>query len=257
VGVFDSGVGGLSVLPALERRLPQARLVYVADSGHAPYGEREDAWLQARCLKIAEFLKSRGAQMLVMACNTATAAAAPALRARHPGLPIVGIEPGIKPAVAQSARGRVGVMATEATLRSQRYARLLSEHGAGALVQAHACTGLAMAIERANVPTIAALVEQHTLPLRDLGVDTLVLGCTHYAFARPWIEAAMGPHVAIIDTADAVASRASSLAQVLQPNPYPAQGPEFWTSGSPFELQAFAHRWLRRTIHARTLDLDD
>ena len=255
LGIFDSGVGGLSVMPALRHWLPRAKLIYLADSGHAPYGERDDAWLQARCLQLAEFLRERGAQLLVMACNTATAAAAAKLRARHPDWPIVGMEPGIKPAVARSATGRVGVMATTATLRSQRYARLLDEHGAGAQVHAQACTGLAMAIERGDAPGIQSLVDEHTRPLRDAQVDTLVLGCTHYPFARPWIEAAMGPGVEIIDTADAVARRAAHLALPMEVDGPAAGACEFWTSGEPDVLSAFAQRWLGWTLDARPISL--
>lgn len=250
VGVFDSGVGGLSVLPALRQWLPEARLLYVADSGHAPYGERDDAWLQARCLQIAEFLRRRGAQLLVMACNTATAAAAPALRQRHPDWPIVGMEPGIKPAIARSKNGRVGVMATTATLRSERYARLLALHGTGAHVQAQACTGLALAIERGDKHEIESLVAHHTRPLMDAGVDTVVLGCTHYAFARPWIAAAMGTDVAIIDTADAVARRTADLAGGLEHRGHADADEQSWTSGDPSQLQDFAQRWLGWTFKA-------
>jgi hypothetical protein len=196
----------------------------------------------------------------------------------------VGIEPGIKPAVQGSARGRVGVMATTATLRSQRYARLLADHGRGAVVVAQACTGLAMAIERGDEAAIRVLVSEHAQPLRQAQVDTVVLGCTHYPFAREWIEQAMGPGVAIIDTAQAVARRAAHLLRgesrpevhpvvrplirpVVCPGPDPTapqqgQGPgqmrapvqgEFWTSGDPAALQAFAGRWLGWTINAQRL----
>ena len=195
VGVFDSGVGGLSVLTALREHLPQARWVYVADSANAPYGERDEAWLQQRCLRLSHFLCLRGAKVLVVACNTATAATLPALRQAFPEVPIVGVEPGIKPAVLQSNSKRVGVWATGATLRSPRWAALLAEHGRGAQVYAQACNGLAWAIEQGDISAIQALVEQYTLPMRQARVDSLVLGCTHYAFARPWIEEAMGAEV--------------------------------------------------------------
>ena len=266
VGVFDSGVGGLSVLPALRRSLPTARLVYVADSGHAPYGEREDAWLLDRCHGIARFLKARGAQVMVMACNTATAAAAHPLRTLYPDWPIVGIEPGIRPAVQHSARHRVGVMATSATLRSARFERLLAAYGQDAVVVAQACTGLAMAIERGDEPQIESLVMQHTQVMREAGVDTVVMGCTHYPFARPWIERAMGPGVTLVDTADAVARRAAELAlpmaamQQTKPATQAADQPmeptpcEFWTSGDPAALQAFARRWLGWAITAESLE---
>jgi glutamate racemase len=265
-------VGGLSVLPSLQRCLPQARLVYAADSGYAPYGERDEAWLQDRSLQMARFLRSRGADLLVVACNTATAAALPHLRAQHTDCAIVGIEPGIKPAVAQSAARRIGVMATEATLRSQRFNRLLAEYADGTQVVAQACQGLAWAIERADAPRIQALVEQHTEPLRQARVDTVVLGCTHYAFARRWIECAMGPEVTLVDTADAVARRAASLVTgsagqtalleklgpagklgPLQPLEPTGRDLEMWTSAAPTDLERFALRWLSWSISAQPL----
>ena len=260
VGVLDSGAGGLSVLPALRAAMPGTRFIYVADSGYAPYGERSDDWLQTRCAALAAFLRSRGAAMLVLACNSATAAAAAALRARYPQWPIVGIEPGVKPAVLQSPTGRIGVMATTATLRSPRYARLLTEHGLGAQVLAQACTGLAMAIERGAADEIARLVALHTAPLKRAQVDTVVLGCTHYPFARPWIEAAMGPGVRIVDTAEAVArhtaqlmkSQAPGLSTPMADTP---RGDEFWTSGPPEGLASFAEHWLGWRIRVSKLDV--
>lgn len=267
VGVFDSGVGGLSVLPALRQALPTAMLVYVADSGFAPYGERAEAWLIERCALMAGFLKQRGAHLMVMACNTATAAAVPTLRASYPDWPIVGIEPGVKPAVLSSRSGRIGVMATQATLRSARFERLLQGHGRDAHVVTLACTGLAMAIELGDQAQIESLVVKYTRVLRAEGVDTVVLGCTHYPFARPWIEEAMGPAVSIIDTSDAVARRAAALAWDAAPDvdereaaslprdrsdPMPA---EFWTSGQPEALERFALRWLNWRIKAQRLPL--
>lgn len=252
IGVFDSGVGGLSVLRALRSTLRNAALIYVADSGHAPYGERSEEWLQARCATLAHFLRARGADMMVVACNTATAAAVPLLRASHPTWPIVGIEPGIKPAVLTSTNRRVGVMATTATLRSQRYAKLLAEHGSGAMVVAQACTGLAMAIEQGDEAAISALVDRHTQPLRQAEVDTVVLGCTHYPFARGWIEHAMGSEVSIVDTAQAVARRAASLLMAGECNGA-TRPDEFWTSGDPTALESFAQRWLGWTISAQRL----
>ena len=198
--------------------------------------------------------------MLVLACNSATAAAAAALRARYPQWPIVGIEPGVKPAVLQSPTGRIGVMATTATLRSPRYARLLTEHGLGAQVLAQACTGLAMAIERGAADEIARLVALHTAPLKRAQVDTVVLGCTHYPFARPWIEAAMGPGVRIVDTAEAGArhtaqlmkSQAPGLSTPMADTP---RGDEFWTSGPPEGLASFAEHWLGWRIRVSKLDV--
>lgn len=274
VGVLDSGVGGLSVVPALRRALPQAGLMVVADSGHAPYGERDDDWLQARCARLADFLQNQGAGMMVLACNTATAAAVAALRQRHPHWPIVGIEPGLKPARQHTRNGRIGVMATDATLRSRRWADLVAAHGQGMTVVPQACTGLAWAIEQADEAAMQRLVTQHTEPLRRAAVDVVVLGCTHYPFIRGLIQEAMGPEVVLVDTAEAVARRAASLvgasgshaasrdapttvevanSQVGDGAKGPPPAPVFWTSGDPAALHRFAAHWLGWSIAARPL----
>ena len=247
IGVFDSGVGGLSVLRALRAALPDAELMYVADSGYAPYGERSEDFVVQRSLSIAEFLEAQGAQMLVVACNTATAAAVSALRARHPDWPIVGVEPGLKPAVARTRNGRIGVMATSGTLRSEKFKRLMQAHGTGVSVHMQACPGLARAIEAGPIdsPALKALVAQHCAPLRALEVDTVVLGCTHYPFAAPLIQAALGSEVALIDTADAVARRALDLAQDLAARPAARPGhTRMWSSADPAQLHHFAQLWL-------------
>jgi glutamate racemase len=207
IGVFDSGVGGLSVLRAIEQALPEANLHYFADSGHAPYGERDDTYVLERSKHIAAHLIAAGNEVLVIACNTATAVAAEALRQTWPHIPIVGVEPGIKPGVLASKNHRVGVMATSGTLKSQRFQRLLALHGQGTHIVTQACTGLALAIESGDLqsPQILELVQRHCAPLRQAGVDTVVLGCTHYAFARIAIEEALGPGVQVVDTAEAVA----------------------------------------------------
>lgn len=257
VAVMDSGVGGLSVVPALIQVVPQAELLVVADSGFAPYGERDESWLQRRCADLAAWVRAQSADLLVLACNSATAAAADGLRQEHPGWPIVGIEPGIKPAAARSQAGRIGVMATEATLRSDRYARLLAQHGQGLEVVAQPCSGLAWAIERGDAALIDQLVARHTEPLRARGVDVVVLGCTHYPFVREQIQRAMGSAVELIDTSEAVARRAGALLAELgwgtQPAGSSPPAAQYWTSGSPDELNAFARRWLDRQISARPL----
>lgn len=256
IGVFDSGVGGLSVLRALQAALPHARFLYAADAGHAPYGERTDEFIVARSLAIAQFLLDQGAQMLVIACNTATAAAVAALRARHPDVPIVGVEPGLKPAVAATRNGRIGVMATTSTLKSQRFQRLMDAHGTGVQVHLQACPGLAHAIEAGALdsPTLLERVHAHCTPLREQGVDTVVLGCTHYPFAAPLIQAELGPGVTLVDTAEAVARRAATLAATVSPQgPTPEPGLELWTSGEPEQLQRVASLWLRHEGPARRL----
>jgi len=213
IGVFDSGVGGLSVLRSLHKQLPAAQLLYVADSANAPYGERSDVFIADRSQRIASHLLAQGAQMLVVACNTATAIAVASLRERWPDLPVVAVEPGIKPAVAASRNGRIGVMATPATLRSDKFLKLLAAHTAGAEVHLVPCPGLAGLIEQGHSQdrAITQLLSTLCAPLGQAMVDTVVLGCTHYPFVSAQIQAALGTEVQLIDTAEAVARQAARL----------------------------------------------
>lgn len=245
IGVFDSGVGGLSVLRALHRHLPRATLLYAADSGHAPYGERDPAFVLARSRALAAHLLEQGAQLLVVACNTATAAAIDTLRVEHPQWPLVGVEPGLKPAIALTRNRRIGVMATQATLASERFRRLVATHADGVSLHLQACSGLARAIESGapDGDDVASLVAQHAAPLKAAGVDTVVLGCTHYPFAATRIAAELGPDVMLVDTADAVARRALRLATVLPAGGKPERA-RLWTSGDPEHLRMVAARWL-------------
>ncbi len=213
IGVFDSGLGGLSVLRALHARLPLADLTYVADSGHAPYGERDGEFIVARSQAICDFLVARQVDAIVVACNTATAAAIDLLRKAHPGIPIIGVEPGVKPAVAQSITKRIGVLATPSTLASEKYKRLIESHGHGATIVPQACPGLAKEIEagQLDTPALRALVTGFADPLRQARVDTVVLGCTHYPFVASLFQEALGPDVTIMDTSDAVALHTARL----------------------------------------------
>lgn len=258
IGVFDSGVGGLSVLRALRLRLPQATLLYAADSGHAPYGEREPAFVIERSRVLTEHLLREGAQLIVVACNTATATAAERLRADHPGLPLVGVEPGLKPAIAATRNRRIGVMATRATLASAKFRRLVEAHAEGIDLHLQACPGLARALEAGDTdsPAVQELVRQHTAPLRAAGVDTVVLGCTHYPFAAERIAAALGPGVVLIDTADAVARQAERLTATLPPGTAIGAGPlvRLWSSGEPGMLARVARRWLGLRSEVWTLE---
>jgi len=249
VGVFDSGVGGLSVLRALRRQLPHAQLSYLADSAHAPYGERDAAFVTERSRALTRTLVERGAQLIVVACNTATALAIDALRAERPGLPFVGVEPGIKPALAATRAGRIGVMATSATLQSERFRRLLDaqsrEHPSVAVTLAP-CPGLARALERgaAGHDEVAELSRRYATPLREAGVDIVVLGCTHYPFASAEIAAALGPGISLLDTAQAVAQQAHRLAANLAASGSTSSSTTLLTTGDPAQLAAIAHAWL-------------
>ena len=217
VGIFDSGVGGLSVLRAVRRALPTARLLYVADSGFAPYGERTDEYVIDRARRITSFLRDQRAEVIVIACNTATAAASRALRSEHPDIRFVGVEPGLKPAVARSRNKVVGVLATAGTLRSEKFLALLRPFERQARIHLQACPGLAQAIEGGDLGSgeIAELVERYCAPLRAMETDTVVLGCTHYPFAIESIQQALGSNVQLIDTAEAVARQTAAQVEGL------------------------------------------
>lgn len=257
IGVFDSGLGGLSVLRALRAQMPSAALLYVADSGHAPYGERDDAFIQARSEHISDFLVHQGAEAIVVACNTATAAAIHRLRLRCGDLPVIGVEPGVKPAVAWSASKRVGVLATPGTLGSLKFRHLVEQHGQDAHLVLQACPGLAREIESGvlDTPALREMVSRFCAPLREAQVDTVVLGCTHYPFVAPLIQAALGPHVHIVDTAHAVAQHTqrvsarhlsaphAAASRALTPTS-PSGETRLWSSADPQHLQRVALAWL-------------
>lgn len=212
IGVFDSGLGGLTVLRALHERLPGVNLVYVADSAHAPYGDKADAHIADRARRITSFLQQQGARLIVVACNTATAAAISELRAEF-ALPFVGIEPGIKPARKLSATGRIGVMATPSTLRSARFQALAKTHAADARLHLQPCAGLADAVERGDLDASAlhTLLDAYCAELSAAECDVVVLGCTHYPLIVAPIAERLGSRVQLLDTAQAVAEQAARL----------------------------------------------
>jgi glutamate racemase len=237
IGVFDSGVGGLSVLRAIRSELPSERLVYVADSGHAPYGDRPREFIESRALAILDFLLDRDVKAVVVACNTATGAAVHVIRERVT-IPVIGIEPAVKPAALQTRSGVIGVLATTGTLSSPKFLDLVDRHGAGVQVLVQPCPGLAERIEAGELANegTRALVERLVRPLLDKSADTLVLGCTHYPFVRPLIASVAGPNVTIIDPATAVARELRRRLAAVDGLHTPAQSPgaeEFWTTGDP------------------------
>lgn len=210
IGVFDSGVGGLSVLRAIRQRLPDVAITYIGDVAHAPYGERRVEVID-RGQRIVENLVGRGARMIVVACNTLTVLGIERLRRDWPGVGFVGVEPGIKPAAARSRTRRIAVLATPATAASPRLHALIAAHAAGCHVHVQPCPGLAAAIESgAPKSHLRALLTPFCEPARRAGVDVVVLGCTHYAFVSKLLSEQFGSDVALLDTADAVARRAAS-----------------------------------------------
>ncbi|KVS40202.1 glutamate racemase [Burkholderia ubonensis] len=244
VGVFDSGLGGLSVLRAVRAQLPDESFVYVADSRNAPYGPRDEAFITERTLAIGEWLAREGAKALVVACNTATAQSIAAIRARL-AIPLVGVEPGIKPAAALSASGIAGVLATQSTLASARFQALLDRYGAGRRFICQPGHGLVEAVERGdtNSPALRALLDGYLQPMLDAGADTLVLGCTHYPFFTETIRDLVGDRLTIVDTSDAIARQ---LARVLDerglraPAGTRAAPPRFCSTSDGRQLRALA-----------------
>lgn len=207
VGVLDSGLGGLSVLKSLTRTLPQTPFIYCADSGNAPWGDKSEAFIVERCREICGFLIEKGARAIVLACNTATAAAADQLR-KELTLPVIGIEPAVKPAAAQSRRHVIGVLATTRTIESTRYKRLVARFAPHTTVVSVAAPGLMECVEAAafESPATEALVRHYLAPMQEAGIDKLVLGCTHYPFLMPLFARILGPKVELIEPGPAVAA---------------------------------------------------
>ncbi|QWT46036.1 glutamate racemase [Azospira inquinata] len=219
IGIFDSGLGGLSVLAAIARALPGADLTFLADTANMPYGPRSNAFIRGRVLAIGHHLADLGCGMIVVACNTATAAAVQALRAELPKLPVVGVEPGVKPAAKTSPRKHIAVLATESTSRSDRLARLIRTHCEGVQVDIAPCPNWATRVEALNFtePAFVASVKDTVEPLLAAGADRLVLGCTHYGFLAPVLNPLVAGRAELVDVAEAVARqavrRAGSAAQ--------------------------------------------
>jgi glutamate racemase len=236
IGVFDSGVGGLSVLAHLRAALPAEDFLYVADSAYAPYGTRGAEVICERTFRIADFLVERGAKLLVVACNTATAAAVANLRLRH-ALPVVAMEPGIKPAAERTRSGVIGVLATAGTLESARFFSLVNRYAGTADVITQPCPGLVERIEACELDGFAteALLRTYLEPLLARGADVIVLGCTHYPFLRPLIERIVGADIAVLDTGAAVAKEVTRRLQGegLLHREARNGGERFWTSAEP------------------------
>ncbi|MDO8413283.1 MAG: glutamate racemase [Gallionellaceae bacterium] len=233
IGVFDSGVGGLSVLHHIRRLLPHEQLIYIADSGHVPYGDKSASFIEQRSLALTRFLVEQGADAIVVACNTATAAAITTLR-QHYTLPIIGMEPAVKPAVAATQSGVVGVLATTGTLESARFAALLERYAGEVEIITQGCPGLVEQVERGDLLSAQtrSLLERYTAPLLARGADTLILGCTHYPFLAPLIGEVVGPNITLVDTGEAVARQLQHRLHTELPQRIPSiASVRFFTSG--------------------------
>ncbi|MCB1724464.1 MAG: glutamate racemase [Chromatiaceae bacterium] len=253
IGFFDSGVGGLSVLRHAVAEVGRAPLLYVADSAYAPYGDRDRAHVLARSRLITRFLIEQGAAAVVVACNTATAVAVEALRAEF-DVPIIGMEPALKPAARHSRSGTVAVLATAGTLRSERYARLVSDHGRQIDVLQCPCRHWVEAVEAGELdsPRVYDLINAELRPLQAAGVDSYVLGCTHFPFLVPAIRHVLGDAAALFDPGAAVVDQLKRRLGIV--NPGAAHSPvTLYTSGDPARLQRHAHALIGLDTRALSL----
>jgi glutamate racemase len=256
IGVFDSGVGGLSVLREIRSLLPAADLTYLADQARAPYGERSLLEVRDYAGEAADHLIGLGSAPVVVACNTASAAALRHLRSRWEAVPFVGMEPAVKPAAGLTSTGKIGVLATQATFQGELFADLVARYGNGVEVLTRACPGLAAIIEEVppNDPGAAEHLAGHALPLVGAGADVIVLGCTHYAFLEDALALRLGPGVTVVNPARAVAQRVAAVAA----DSGTAEGggtTTYLTTGDPARLVAQLRRLLGATAPASLVRL--
>ena len=253
IGIFDSGLGGLTVFEDIQALLPHERLVYVADSAFAPYGSKDNDTVLSRAQQIADYLvEQHHIKALVVACNTATAAAIQTLRDKL-DIPVVGMEPAIKPAVAMTDSGVVGVLATENTLKSDKFSGLLDKHQHQARIIIQPCFGLVEAIEQGALETESTkrLLSTYVQPMLDEGADTFVLGCTHYPWIEPVLRALVGERAHIISTGAAVARQVrKQVSDVAGKLPGEVS---FYTSGDVVLVGALASRLLERKVDFQVL----
>jgi glutamate racemase len=250
IGIFDSGIGGLTVLRAIHQLMPDEPLLYLADQEHVPYGPRQLSEVRAFSEAITRFLLEQGARLVVVACNTASAAALKHLRGVFPHVPFVGMEPAVKPAAERTQSGVVGVLATPATFQGQLYASVVERFGRGVRFLQATCPGLVGQIEAGELdtPETRRILEEALTPMLEQGIDTVVLGCTHYPLVIPLIQQISGPKVRVIDPAPAVARQvqrllvASDLLELETSTqevafPHPLQLMQLYTTGKPEMLR--------------------
>ncbi|WP_041274516.1 glutamate racemase [Desulforamulus reducens] len=260
IGVFDSGVGGLSVARDIRKLLPLEDIIYYADSAYCPYGDKDPQTIRQREKAIGEFLVSQGCKLIVVACNTASSAGLEYLR-RFLKVPVVGMEPGVKPAVAATRNGKIGVLATCVTIAGDRFSSLVKRYAEETEVITQPCPGLVELIEsgKLNAPETEEKLRTFLQPILDKKADTIVLGCTHYPFLRPMLESLAGPGVSVIDTGQAVAKQVSRVLSAcnLAKNSGPLGTEQFYTSGNQTEVEEVIRTlWLRDNISVKTLPLN-
>jgi glutamate racemase len=237
IGIFDSGVGGLSVLRALRVQMPEESVIYFGDQGHIPYGPRPMEQIRSFSEAITNFLLGQDAKIIIVACNTASAAALKYLRGKFPTVQFVGMEPAVKPAAEQTATGKVGVLATPATFQGALYASVVERFANGVELLQNTCNGLVQQIEQGNLDgeETQKILEEALLPMLEKNIDTVVLGCTHYPFVIPLIQRIVGEKVRVIDPAPAVARQVKRLLEAggRMSRSSTRGDVKFYTSGDP------------------------
>jgi glutamate racemase len=251
IGLFDSGIGGLSILQEIRRLLPYEDVLYFADQAHVPYGRRSMLQIRMFSEEITRFLLQRQAKLIVLACNTASAAALHYLRAAFPDTPFVGMEPAVKPATEHTITGRIGVLATSATFQGKLYASLLERFAEGKIVLQQTPHGLVERIEKGDLDSTdtLAILQESITPLMDQNIDTLVLACTHYPFVVELISELVGPKVTVIDPALGVARWTGQLLEQLGLSNAPDHtgSVTFLSTGDVQHLAAMAKRLIGET----------
>jgi len=241
IGIFDSGVGGLSVLRAIRAQMPEESVIYFGDQGHIPYGPRAMEQIRDFSEAIANFLLERNAKLIVVACNTASAAALKYLRDKFPDVQFVGMEPAVKPAAETTQTGRVGVLATPATFQGALYASVVERFANGVELFQNTCDGLVGQIEQGNLngSETRKILESALHPMLEKNIDTVVLGCTHYPFVIPLVQEIVGGKVRVIDPAPSVAKQAKRLLEAgeLRSDSSARGNVKFYTSGNPDALK--------------------
>ncbi len=261
IGIFDSGIGGLTVLSAIQQALPTERLFYFGDNAHMPYGPRSLAEVRSFSLGIMCALLGHDCKLIVIACNTASAAALSSLREAFPNVPFVGMEPAVKPAVEHTRTGVVGVIATVATFQSELYASVVERFSAGVTVLHQPCPGLVKQIEAGefDTPSTERMLRGWLEPMLAKNIDALVLGCTHYPIVRPLIERIVGPGVRVIDPAPAIARQVKRLLDqdgIAAPEDA-NDGTTYWTSGDPDEFASMMLRIGMQRTEVRAAKWED
>ena len=264
IGVFDSGVGGLSVLRFIRRQLPAVPVIFLADQAHVPYGPRSLEQVRQFSEAITRYLLGRGCKLIVVACNAASAAALQVLRQKFPQTPFVGMEPAVKPAAEHTRSGVVGVLATPATFQGALYASVVERFASGVKLLPHTCPGLVAQVEAGQLdsPKTRLILEDALKPMLAQGIDTVVLGCTHYPFVIPLIQQIVGPDVRVIDSAPAVARQVGRLLEARGwshdlENLVNSGLVEFFTTGEAADLQSLLPRLLGEEGEVHQLRWDE